>query len=57
MRDAAFARHQEAVIEAYLLGKIDREEAISELGQNKVEEIEYERDVVNRDFEWGLKGN
>ncbi len=49
--------YQEALTEAYLLGKISREEAVSELGQDKVEEIEYERDVVNRDFAWGLKSD
>jgi len=47
--------YQEALIEAYLLGKIDRGTALAELGPDKLEEIEFERDSVARDVAWGLQ--
>jgi len=47
--------YQEALIEAYLLGKIDREKILSELGPDKLEDVDYERDAVTRDVAWGLE--
>ncbi len=46
--------NQEVIIEAYLLGKISRDEALKALGVEKLEEIEYQRDALIRDVEWGL---
>jgi len=48
--------YQEALTEAYLLGQVSRVTAIEELGPERLEEIEYQRDALRRDFEWGLKG-
>ena len=47
--------YQEALIEAYLLGKVERETALAELGPDKLEEVDYERDSVARDVAWGLR--
>ncbi len=47
---------QEALIEAFLLGEVPREMALQELGSDRLAEIEYQRDALRRDVEWGLKG-
>ena len=47
--------YRETLIEAYLLGQIPRETILSELGLEQLEEIEYQRDALQRDVEWGLK--
>lgn len=48
--------YQEALAEAFLLGQIPRETALKELGSDRLAEIEYQRDALRRDVEWGLKG-
>lgn len=48
--------YQEALIEAFLLGKVQREIALRELGSDRLAEVEYQRDALQRDVEWGLKG-
>lgn len=56
LRAGVEALYQEALTEAYLLGKVPRETALRELGSERLAEIEYQRDALRRDFEWGLKG-
>lgn len=48
--------YREALIEAYLLGKVPRETALKELGTESLEEVESQRDALRHDIEWGLKG-
>ena len=48
--------YQEALLEAFLLGKVPRETALRELGPDRLAEVEYQRDTLQRDVEWGLKG-
>jgi hypothetical protein len=48
--------YREALIEAYLLGKVPRETALKELGTESLKEVEYQRDALRHDVEWGLKG-
>jgi hypothetical protein len=48
--------YQEALIEAYLLGKVTREKALRDLGPERLADIEYQRDALRRDVEWGLRG-
>jgi hypothetical protein len=48
--------YREALIEAYLLGKVPRERALRELGSEHLAEVEYQRDALRRDVAWGLKG-
>lgn len=55
LRAGVEALYQEALTEAYLLGQVSRATALEELGPERLEEIEYQRDALSRDFEWGLK--
>lgn len=54
MREGIQIMYKEALIEAYLLGQIDREEILAELGADQLTEIDYQRDSLQRDIEWGL---
>ena len=56
LRAGVEALYQEALTEAYLLGQVSRVTALEELGPERLGEIEYQRDALRRDFEWGLKG-
>ena len=40
---------QEAMIEAYLLGNISRDQALKTLGSATLEEVEFQRDALKRD--------
>lgn len=55
VREGIQALYREALIEAYLLGHIPRETILKELGPEQLEEIEYQREALQRDVEWGLK--
>ncbi len=46
--------YRDALIEAYLLGKISHDQAMKELGPDTLEKIDYQRDVIKRDVQWGL---
>jgi predicted ribosome quality control (RQC) complex YloA/Tae2 family protein len=56
LRTGVETLYQEALVEAYLLGKVPRETALRELGSERLAEVDYQRDVLRRDVEWGLKG-
>ena len=45
----------ESLIEAYLLGKVSRETVLKEIGIERLEEVEFQRDAIRRDIEWGLR--
>lgn len=45
----------EVLIEAYSLGQVSRETVLEELGPEQLEEIEYQRDTLQRDVAWGLQ--
>jgi len=49
--------YQEAITEAYLLGTISREQALKTLGTDTLEEIEYQRDALKHDVEWGFSND
>ncbi|MEW5960968.1 MAG: hypothetical protein AB1801_24850 [Chloroflexota bacterium] len=55
VREGIQLLYREALIEAYLLGQIPRETVLKELGLEQLEEIEYQRDTLQGDVEWGLK--
>lgn len=55
VREGIKSLYRESIIEAYLLGQITREHALKELGVEELEAIEYQRDALRRDVEWGLK--
>jgi hypothetical protein len=53
MRDETLAERLDALTEAYLRGELARETVLSELGAERLAEIEYQRDALWRDVEWG----
>ena len=55
VREGIRALYREALIQAYLLGQAPRELALKELGPEQLEEIEYQRDALQRDVAWGLQ--
>ncbi len=52
MRAGINALYQETLIEAYLLEQIPRETILKKLGPEKMEEIEYRRDVLQSEIAW-----
>lgn len=54
VREGIQALYRETLIEAYLLGRVEREVVLKELGPVQVEEIEYQRDALKRDVAWGV---
>jgi hypothetical protein len=55
VREGIHTLYREVLIEAYLLGRVSRETVLKELGPEQLEEIEYQRDALQRDMTWGLK--
>lgn len=55
VREGIQVLYREVLIEAYLLGQIPRETMLNELGLEQLEEIEYQRDALQRDVMWGLE--
>jgi len=50
------ALYLETITEAFLAGRISREDALAELGRERLAEVEYQRDAIRKDFEWALQG-
>jgi len=55
MRQGIQAMYHEALIESYLLGRTPRVVMLRELGPDRLAEIEYQRDTLQRDMAWGLQ--
>jgi hypothetical protein len=55
VREGVRALYHEALIEAYLLGRVPRETMVLEFGPERLDEIEYQRDSLKKDFSWGLR--
>jgi transcription initiation factor IIE alpha subunit len=55
LRAGVESLYQEALVEAYLMGEVSRETVLQELGPMRLADIEYQRDALKRDVEWGLK--
>jgi hypothetical protein len=47
--------YRKQIADAYLAGELDREEAIAELGEYTVEDLDYARRAVEQDVRWGPK--
>jgi hypothetical protein len=56
LRTGVEALYREALIEGYLQGKVPRETALQELGPEQLADVDYQRDALRRDVEWGLQG-
>lgn len=54
VREGIRTLYREALIEAYLANRISRQDALKHLGPEVLEEIEYQRDALQRDVAWGL---
>lgn len=48
--------YRKQIADAYLAGELDRKQAIAELGEEAVEDLDYARRAVEKDVQWGLKG-
>ena len=48
VREGIHALYREALVQAYLLGQVPRETILKELGPEQLEEIEFQRDVLQR---------
>ncbi len=48
--------YRRQITDAYLSGKLDREQAIAELGEEAIEDLDYARRAIEHDVQWGLKG-
>lgn len=57
VREGVRALYQEALVEAYLLGRIPREMVLEELGPERLDEVDYQRDAMKKDVSWGLRGD
>jgi len=55
LRAGVESLYREALIEAYLLGRVSREAVLRDLGPNELEAIELQRDALRRDVEWGRR--
>lgn len=47
--------YREALIEAYLMGRIAREKILAELGAEELAELEFQRDAFQHDVAWGIR--
>ncbi len=47
--------YRNMLVDRYLAGEITREEAITQLGVEVVEDVESARDAVDEDVTWGLQ--
>lgn len=48
--------YHKQIADAYLAGDLDRAQAVTELGAEAVEDLDYARRAVEQDVRWGLKG-
>lgn len=55
VREGIQRLYEDTLIESYLLGSVPRQRVLEDLGQSRLEEIEYQRDAIARDAKWALK--
>lgn len=48
--------YRKQVAETYLSGHLDRAQAIAELGEDAIEDLDAARRAVEHDVKWGLQG-
>ncbi|HYU31547.1 MAG TPA: hypothetical protein VEW48_05250 [Thermoanaerobaculia bacterium] len=56
LRTGVEALYREALVEGFLLGRIPREKVLLEVGLEALTEIELQREALQRDVAWGLRG-
>ena len=47
--------YRKQITAAYLAGKINRDEAVARLSEESIRDLDYAREAVTHDVEWGLK--
>ena len=47
--------YRKQIIDSYLSGDVDRREAIAELGDEIIDELDYALQSIEKDAKWGLK--
>ena len=55
VRTGLQALYWETLTEAYLLGRVPREQALKELGSERLAEVEYQQEALRRDVAWGVQ--
>ena len=55
VREGIQTLYRETLLQAYLLGQVPRDTVLKEFGPDQLEEIEYQRDALQRDVAWGLQ--
>ena len=48
--------YRQKVMDAFVEGKLARTEAVKILGLGTVEDLEYQKDAIRKDIQWGLRG-
>jgi len=48
--------YRQKVIDAFIEGKLTKAEAIKILGLETVEDLEYQKDAIRKDIQWGFRG-
>jgi hypothetical protein len=56
VREGVDVLYREALIEAYLAGQVPREHLLRRLGPEALAAVEYQRDALQQDVAWGLRG-
>jgi hypothetical protein len=60
MKDTPYERldsfDEETLVKEFLLGRVARETVLQALGPERLDEIEYQKDILKREIEWDLKG-
>jgi hypothetical protein len=56
LRTGVEALYRDALTEAYLGGRVAREDVLLALGEDELARIERQRDALRRDVEWAARG-
>jgi hypothetical protein len=48
--------YRQKVMDAFIEGKLARAEAVKILGLETVEYLEYQKDAIRKDIQWGVRG-
>ncbi|MDD3927676.1 MAG: hypothetical protein PHT33_13550 [bacterium] len=48
--------YRKQVADAYLAGELNRKKALAELGEEYIKDLDYAREAVEADIQWGLQG-
>ena len=48
--------YRQKVMDAFVAGKLTRTEAVKTLGLKTVGDLEYQKDAIRKDIQWGLRG-